>query len=85
MVRKESFLLYLKYYIEPAWDFEQEFLANFWGHSDPASVELLEFYVADGTSKIVVMDIDGRTITDSINTHEYLNWAEDIIAARPHV
>lgn len=78
MSSRHTFIYDLRRYIDAAWDNEQEFLANFWEWPGHDEVELLEFYMADGTCKVVVMTSSGRTVTTTISTEEFLEWAEDI-------
>ena len=78
MFHRHDFLIQLKLCSETPWDYEQEFLANFWPW-EPLSAELLEFYIAEDTCKVVVMMSSGKTATTTINTEEYLDWMLDIL------
>lgn len=80
---RHSFVAKLKSYINTAWDYEQAFLANFWEWPGYDQVELLEFYMSGETCKVVVMSAEGKTMTSTISTEEFLDWAKDIIAFDP--
>lgn len=77
IVEDLNFQFRLSWFIDTAFDYEQEFLANFW-EWDPDKAELLEFYMANDKCKVVVVMSDGRTVTSTINTDEYIEWTNDI-------
>ena len=76
----ELFKKDLSDYIMLAWDNEQAFLANFWEWPNYDQVELLEFYMADTTCKLLVINSDGKTLTTTINANEYFEWCHNIIS-----
>lgn len=82
-ISRYSFLAKLEHYTSLPYDYEQQFLANFWEWPGYDEVELLEFYMSHDTCKVTVVSVSGRTMTTTINTEEFLDWAQDIIQTDP--
>lgn len=62
----------LAYFIGIAFEYEQEFLAEFFIDAD----ELLEVYMASERTYITYLHRSGNTMSTTINTDDFLNWCE---------
>lgn len=60
--------------IQRAFDNETLFLQRFWDGDE--GNELLECYMASERTRIAVLMEDGTTVTTTIKTDEFLDWAE---------
>ena len=60
--------------IGKAFEREREFLIRFW-RGDPND-ELMECYMASDRTRIAVLVSSGATVTDTIPTSEFIEWAE---------
>lgn len=60
--------------IGKAFEHEREFLTRFW-RGDPND-ELMECYMASERTRIAVLVSSGATVTDTIPTAEFIEWAE---------
>ena len=60
--------------IGKAFEREREFLVRFW-RGDPND-ELMECYMASDRTRIAVLVSSGATVTDTIPTSEFIEWAE---------
>jgi len=71
----EQLISTLKYYIDCAFDNEEEFLKEFWKGRDDDM--LLNLYMGDEKCKFNIMTDSGTTITSTIETDEYIEWCEN--------
>ena len=67
--------------IGKAFEREREFLVRFW-RGDPND-ELMECYMSSDRTRISVLVSSGATVTDTISTYEFIEWAEAVKGEKP--
>ena len=75
--RRDFFIKQLNQYCGCAFDFEEEFLANFWEYHN--GDELVDFFIGDPVCRLSVLTNSGDTVTTTISTIEFLDWCDAIL------
>lgn len=74
-VSESTFIDLLSQYIGKAFEYEDDFLSQFWRGSD--AEELIECYMASERTRIAVLVNSGAHVTDTISTNDFICWCNE--------